>query len=317
MQIIKETEGLQLDANVATIGFFDGVHIGHRFLLEQVKHEALKRGLSSSVITFPTHPGKIVNPNRHIDHITLSAEKIELLQELELDYCFLLQFSKELSRYSAKEFMRSVLKDKFNVHVLVIGYDHRFGYNREDGFNEYVAYGKELGIELIQAREYRGDEGALVSSSYIRDEIRSGNIEEVNGQLGYPYFLNGEVIHGKKLGRTIGFPTANIQVLNGDKMVPKDGVYAVKVHIEGDEKSYGGMLNIGHRPTINNGCNRSIEVHILDFSGDIYGKKMRLTFLKRMRSEVKFETIEGLVNQLNKDECAVRAFLNNTMCNCL
>lgn len=314
MHIIDKQLDKKTEACVATIGFFDGVHLGHRFLLEQVKEEARKRNLKSAVITFPLHPGKVINPNRHIDHLTLKDEKIELLSETGVDYCFLLNFSKELSMFSAKEFMSEILKKRFNVDTLVIGYDHRFGHNRADGFDQYVAYGKELGIKVLQSEAYTDLEvGETISSSVIRQGIEDGAVGLVNKLLGYSYFVNGTVIHGKELGRTIGFPTANIQVVNGDKMVPKDGVYAVRVAIEGDNEKYWGMLNIGHRPTINNGCNRSIEVNIFDFNKDIYDREIRLSFVQRLRAEVRFESIDKLVEQLHKDEATVRTVMKNLM----
>lgn len=317
MQVIEENTNIKLQPSVAAIGFFDGVHLGHKFLINQVKEEAESRGLKSAVITFPLHPSKVINPNRHIDHITLCDEKLELIEETRIDYCFLLNFSKELSQYSAKDFMRLILRDRFNVKVLVIGYDHRFGHNRADGFDQYVDYGKELGIEVLKAKALTRENTEAISSSLVRSAITEGDISLVNSYLGYSYFLNGTVIHGKQLGRTIGFPTANIQVLNGDKMVPKNGVYAVKVKIDGDPKCYWGMLNIGHRPTINNGCNRSIEVNILDFNRDIYREKIRLIFLDRLRAEVRFESIDKLVEQLHADEKNVRGMIGaNYNCNC-
>lgn len=305
MQIIDIESNIKPDANVATIGFFDGVHLGHQFLINQVKEIAEMRGLKSSVLTFLIHPRKVIAPNKPVHQITLCDEKLEQLEKTGLDYCFLLNFSKELSELSARKFMQEVLLKRFNVKILVIGYDHRFGHNRSDGFEQYVSYGKELGIEVIQAKEYKMSKKDI-SSSTIRKALSIGDIDIVNCCLGYSYYINGTVITGKQIGRTIGFPTANIQVVNGDKIIPANGVYAVKVKVEDDDKCYWGMLNIGHRPTINNGCNRSIEVNILDFSRDIYKKKIRLMFIKHLRPEIKFESLEKLVEALHKDEANVR-----------
>lgn len=318
MQIIDLSLNILPEPCVASIGFFDGVHLGHQFLINQVKYEANKRGLKSAVITFPMHPGKVINPTKHIDQLTLADEKFELLEKSGLDYCFLLEFSHNLAQYSAQEFMAKILFATFNVRTLVIGHDHRFGYNRKDGFEQYVEYGKDLGIEVLQAEAFTDEvDGETISSSNIREAIQLGHINLANKQLGYSYFLNGVVVDGKKLGRTIGFPTANIQVSNQDKMVPNDGVYAVKVNIEGDNKCYWGMLNIGLRPTVNNGSNRSIEVNILDFNQDIYRKKIRVIFLKWLRPEIKFDSLDALVDEMKNDEATVRSIMHQEYtCNC-
>ena len=285
----------------ATIGFFDGVHRGHRFLLEQVKEEAAGKGLCPSVITFPTHPRQVLQPDFHPQLLSTPAEKLHLLEEAGIANCILLPFTAELSRLSAKEFML-LLRTEYNVRTLVIGYDHRFGHNRLESFEDYVRYGQELDINIVQARAYT-QENAKVSSSAIREQLSQGEVHTASRLLGYPYPLEGTVTDGYRVGRKIGFPTANLRVDHPLKLVPAEGVYAVKVEVEGQQ--HLGMLNIGHRPTLNNGADRSIEVHILDFAGDIYRQNIRIEFLRFLRPETKFASIEELISQIEKDKEAI------------
>lgn len=285
----------------ATIGFFDGVHRGHRFLLEQVKEEAAGKGLCPSVITFPTHPRQVLQPDFHPQLLSTPTEKLHLLEEAGIANCILLPFTAELSRLSAKEFML-LLRTEYNVRTLVIGYDHRFGHNRLESFEDYVRYGQELDIDIVQARAYT-QENAKVSSSAIRELLSQGEVHTASRLLGYPYPLEGTVTDGYRVGRKIGFPTANLRVDHPFKLVPAEGVYAVKVEVEGQQ--HLGMLNIGHRPTLNNGADRSIEVHILDFAGDIYRQNIRIEFLRFLRPETKFASIEELISQIEKDKEAI------------
>lgn len=285
----------------ATIGFFDGVHRGHRFLLEQVKEEAAGKGLCPSVITFPTHPRQVLQPDFHPQLLSTPVEKLHLLEEAGIANCILLPFTAELSRLSAKEFML-LLRTEYNVRTLVIGYDHRFGHNRLESFEDYVRYGQELDIDIVQARAYT-QENAKVSSSAIRELLSQGEVHTASRLLGYPYPLEGTVTDGYRVGRKIGFPTANLRVDHPFKLVPAEGVYAVKVEVEGQQ--HLGMLNIGHRPTLNNGADRSIEVHILDFAGDIYRQNIRIEFLRFLRPETKFASIEELISQIEKDKEAI------------
>lgn len=285
----------------ATIGFFDGVHRGHRFLLEQVKEEAAGKGLCPSVITFPTHPRQVLQPDFHPQLLSTPAEKLHLLEAAGIANCILLPFTAELSHLSAKEFML-LLRTDYNVRTLVIGYDHRFGHNRLESFEDYVRYGQELDIDIVQARAYT-QENAKVSSSAIRELLSQGEVHTASRLLGYPYPLEGTVTDGYRVGRKIGFPTANLRVDHPFKLVPAEGVYAVKVEVEGQQ--HLGMLNIGHRPTLNNGADRSIEVHILDFAGDIYRQNIRIEFLRFLRPETKFASIEELISQIEKDKEAI------------
>ena len=297
MEIRSDINHQALPPSVATIGFFDGVHRGHRFLINQVKEVAAKDGLCSALITFPVHPRQVIQTTYRPQLLSSPTEKIDLLGTTQVDYCILLPFTQELSLLSAREFMR-LLRDKFNIHTLVIGYDHRFGHNRSESFDDYCRYGEELNIYIVRARAYTDGEDKI-SSSVIRQLLKEGKVSQAEKFLGYNYYLDGTVVDGYKVGRKIGFPTANLQVNCSDKLIPSEGVYAVYVYVEG--KKWAGMLNIGHRPTINNGKNLSIEVNILNFSEDIYHKEMRIEFVKYLRPEEKYDTIDALIAQMHKD----------------
>jgi len=298
VQLLRNIPEVLPQPCVATIGFFDGVHRGHRYLIEQVREVAVAHGFTSGVVTFPVHPRKVVQPEYHPELLTTYEEKVALLAETGLDYCMMLDFTPEVAILSAKEFML-FLYNHYNIRALVIGYDHRFGHNRSEGFEDYVRYGQELGIEVILAHAYI-DKDVAVSSSVIRQLLSEGNVSEAASCLGYDYFLNGIVVSGYRVGRKIGFPTANLRVDDPDKLVPSDGVYAVRVTVAG--QSYGGMLSIGYRPTMANGTDRSIEVNIFNFHSDIYEQYICLSFVRYLRPELKFDSIDELIAQLHKDK---------------
>ena len=283
---------------VATIGFFDGVHLGHRFLIQQVKVAATQTGWQSSIITFPVHPRQVIQSEFQPQLLSSPEEKIELLASTGVDNCILLPFTRELSQLTAYEFMQ-LLYDKYKVRMLVIGYDHRFGHNRTETCEDYCRYGRELGIHIMQATAYTQEQDK-VSSSAIRRALQTGDIRTATKFLGYHYYLEGTVVDGYKVGRKIGFPTANLRVDFPNKLIPSIGVYAVCVYVNGGK--YKGMLNIGYRPTINNGTDLSIEVHILDFQGDIYHQKMRIEFIDFLRPEEKFNSVDELILQMQKDK---------------
>ena len=283
---------------VATIGFFDGVHLGHRFLIQQVKVAATQTGWQSSIITFPVHPRQVIQSEFQPQLLSSPEEKIELLASTGVDNCILLPFTRELSQLTAYEFMQ-LLYDKYKVRMLVIGYDHRFGHNRAETFEDYCRYGRELGIHIMQASAYTQEQDK-VSSSAIRRALQTGDIRTASKFLGYHYYLEGTVVGGYKVGRKIGFPTANLRVDFPNKLIPSIGVYAVYVYVNGEK--HKGMLNIGYRPTINNGTDLSIEVHILDFQGDIYHQKMRIEFIEFLRPEEKFHSVDELILQMQKDK---------------
>ena len=303
MNIIKDTYPQSLPPTVATIGFFDGVHLGHRYLINQVKIAASQFGWCSSIITFPVHPRQVIQSDYQPSLLSSPEEKIELLTSTGIDNCILLPFTRELSMLTAWEFMQ-LLYDQYQVRMLVIGYDHRFGHNRAETFEDYCRYGRELGIHIMQAMAYTQEQDK-VSSSAIRRALLSGDVITAKNYLGYNYFLEGTIVGGYQVGRKIGFPTANLRVYFPNKLIPSIGVYAVRVSVNGQD--YKGMLNIGHRPTINNGTDLSIEVHILDFEGDIYNQKMRIEFIGFLRPETKFDSTEELVLQIQKDkEAAIK-----------
>ncbi|MBR4922406.1 MAG: bifunctional riboflavin kinase/FAD synthetase [Bacteroidaceae bacterium] len=298
MNIIRDTHPQALTPSVATIGFFDGVHLGHRHLINQVKMAASLNGWCSSIITFPVHPRQVIQSDYQPLLLSSPEEKIELLASTGIDNCILLPFTRELSQLTAWEFMQ-LLYEQYQVRMLVIGYDHRFGHNRAETFEDYCRYGRELGIHIMQATAYTQEQDK-VSSSAIRRALLSGEVSTATKYLGYPYFLQGTIVSGYQVGRKIGFPTANLQVDFSNKLVPSIGVYAVYVYVNGQK--YKGMLNIGHRPTLNNGTDLSIEVHILDFEGDIYHQPMRIEFVDFLRAEAKFQSTEELALQIQKDK---------------
>ena len=298
MNIIRDTHPQALTPSVATIGFFDGVHLGHRHLINQVKMAASLNGWCSSIITFPVHPRQVIQSDYQPSLLSSPEEKIELLATTGIDNCILLLFTKELSQLTAWEFMQ-LLYEQYQVRMLVIGYDHRFGHNRAETFEDYCRYGRELGIHIMQATAYTQEQDK-VSSSAIRRALLSGEVSTATKYLGYSYFLQGTIVGGYQVGRKIGFPTANLRVDFSNKLIPSVGVYAVYVYVNGQK--YKGILNIGHRPTLNNGADLSIEVHILDFEGDIYHQPMRIEFIDFLRTEAKFQSTEELALQIQKDK---------------
>ena len=287
---------------VASVGFFDGVHIGHRYLIKQVKEEAKRLGLPSAIVTFPVHPRKVLQKDYQPALLCGFEEKLEQLATTQIDNVISLPFTPELSRLSARAFMQKVLKEKIGVHTLFVGYDHRFGHNREEDFSDYKKYGEELGIRVIQASEYQV-EGENVSSTKIRLLLKSGEILRANSLLSYRYTLSGKIVEGFQVGRTIGFPTANIRSWERFKVVPALGVYAVLVHIR--DIIYKGMLYIGTRPTLHNDPEISVEVNILDFSGDLYEQSLTVEFVDFIRGDRKFDAMEELVEQIHKDKSMV------------
>lgn len=311
MKFITLTDPLPYQACVATIGFFDGVHRGHRFLIRQLTRYAVGHDLASLLVTFRTHPRQVMQAAYQPQLLTTYDEKCRQLATTGADYCLTLDFTTALAALSARRFMAEILKEKLSVKVLVIGYDHRFGHDRSEGFAEYVEYGRELGMEVVRADAFAMSE-VNVSSSMVRACLAEGEVGIAARCLTRPYEITGRVVHGFHVGHELGFPTANIQVEDSQKLIPKNGVYAVwvKGKIGGEEHVWGGMLNIGLRPTMENGENRTIEVHLLDFAGDLYGCRLTLSFVRRLRDERKFRNKGELVHQLREDEAMVRMILN-------
>lgn len=305
MRLITESPS-DLSPCVATIGCFDGVHRGHRYLIDQVCEEARNEGLCSALITFPLPPRSVIHPEVPPRLLSCLQQKIDLLEQTAADYCILLPFTVELSRLSARQFMQ-LLHERYHIQTLLIGYDHRFGHNRSEGFEDYCRYGDELGMKILRARALE-ERGCSISSSLIRSLLSEGDVAQANHYLGYHYYLDGTVVDGYKVGRTIGFPTANLLPSCAEKLIPAHGVYAIYADVDGNR--YPGMLNIGCRPTVDNGTNISIEAHLLDFTGNIYHHQIRISFEQYIRPEQKFAGLDALVAQLNLDKERVRHLLS-------
>ena len=290
---------------VATIGFFDGVHRGHRYLIDQMITVATEAGMESMVITFDRHPRQVLHSDYLPQMLSTLEEKKALLENTPADHIEILTFDEQLAALSAHDFMKQVLRERLNVRKLVIGYDNRFGHNRSEGFEDYVRYGQELGIEVIQAMPLSEPDKEAISSSYIRACLLVGNVWGANEALGYAYSLTGRVTDGFHEGRKIGFPTANLNTDGIGKLVPASGVYAVHVQLENEQHLRPAMMNIGTRPTYD-GQLQTLEVHIFDFDSDIYGQQLRVVFDRRIRNEMKFSSPQELAKQLEKDKEEIR-----------
>lgn len=305
MQIYPSIESFSGAQNVVlTTGTFDGVHKGHRVILDRLLRISEKINGESVLLTFDPHPRKIVKPDEPILLLSTIEEKIELLAETGLSHLVIQPFDLDFSRISSTDFITSLLVKQLGVKRLVIGYDHHFGRNREGSFAHLSESSMNYGFEVEEIPVQEVDDIA-VSSTKIRNAIQEAQVEIAAEWLGYHYFINGEVVRGKGIGRTLRFPTANIQVNSQEKMIPGNGVYLVKAFLSGDQKPYIAMCNIGFNPTVG-GNHRTVEVHILNFSGDIYGKQIRVTFVKKIRDEQKFNSLQELQNQLITDAAFVR-----------
>jgi riboflavin kinase/FMN adenylyltransferase len=288
---------------VATIGFFDGVHRGHQFLIANVMEEARKAGLQSLVITFDRHPRQVLSQDYQPRLLTTLERKLQLLSLTGVDNVAVLHFTKEMAGLSAHDFMQQILHDKLNVRELIIGYDNRFGHNRAEGFDDYVGYGKEMGIKVMQSTPFSvGD--IKVSSSLTRSFLEGGEVEMAARCLGRPYELSGTVVKGFQQGRKLGFPTANLDTGDSGLLIPKGGVYAVKASIDDHQRLMPAMMDIGTRPTYG-GTKLSLETNIFNFHGCLYGKPLSVQFIKRIRDDIKFDSIEALAAQIQKDKEAI------------
>ena len=281
---------------VATIGFFDGVHCGHRFLLRQVVGKAAELGLPSVVVSFSNHPASVLRPELRPLLLTSSAEKVGLLRSAGADCVALIDFTPDISHMSARDFMQEFLLKTLNVKVLLMGYDHHFGSDRLKGFHEYEKIAHKIGLHIERAHECLVD-GVPVSSSRIRKLMAAAQIDQVNRLLGYTYSVSGVVEHGNAIGTTLGFPTANIR-LNSAKQLPASGVYSVVALVNGVE--YRALANIGTNPTVGND-HLSLEVHLLDFQGDLYDQSLVIAFHRFLRHEQKFASLSDLQHQIQRD----------------
>lgn len=297
MEFIEDIEHFENEGLALTIGFFDGVHAGHRYLIDQVRAVADDEHLKAAIFTFWPHPRITLNEHYKPNLLNSLDEKKELLMSSPLDYCIMTDFSMDLANLVAFDFMKEVLVKKLNVKHLIVGYDHRFGRNREEGFDDYVKHGLELGIKVTQADPY-SDNNYTISSSFIRQLLAVGEINMANHYLGYPYALSGTVEKGQQVGRTIGFPTANLKLNIPNKCLPKIGVYAAMVGV--GDKHYKSMLYIGTRPTTTVD-ELSIEAHLFNYEGDLYGQNITIYVEDRIRNQHKFEDLATLKKQLQKD----------------
>ena len=289
---------------VLTIGTFDGVHVGHQKILQQVKMEAEKIGGESVLFTFYPHPRMVLYPESHgLKLLQTQEEKMTKLARVGVENCIVYPFTFDFSRLSAIEFVRDILVNKLQIKKLVIGYDHQFGKNREGNIEFLKEICDVYGFEVIEIPAQDID-AVNVSSTKIRNAILDGDITKANEYLGEKFELTGTIVHGQAIGKTIGFPTANIQVNSALKLIPGNGVYAVDVRVK--DSHYFGMLNIGNRPTINENADRTIEVHILDFSGEIYAEEITVRFIDKLRDEKQFIDLQELQNQLKEDEKFIR-----------
>lgn len=288
---------------------FDGIHVGHRVLLNETINKAQSISGESVIITFWPHPRLVLNKESDsLRFLTSLEEKTMLFSRLGIDHLVILPFDTALAQLTAAQFTEQILVNQVNMKHLIVGYNHRFG---SDGYlhqTNYEALGQQLGFEVTRIAPVEA-QGENASSTAIRQHLEKGNINEANILLGYPYLITGRVVGGQRLGRTLGFPTANIEVEEAAKQIPRDGVYACKVHTIGSE--YNGMLNIGFRPTVSTQKDfRTIEVHILDFNQDIYSEEITVEFIARVRDEMQFNGIEQLKEQLKHDEAQVRQLLS-------
>jgi riboflavin kinase / FMN adenylyltransferase len=308
MIIHEGYENLKLHEPVVTTGIFDGVHRGHRALLDNLVSRAKTLYGESVVVTFSPHPRLVLDKNPGgLYFLTTPDEKVALLEEAGVDHLVVIHFTREFSAISACDFVKGILVDMIRTRQLVIGYDHHFGRGGEGNFKTVEQCAESYGLEVERVKGFY-TEGGPVSSSSIRNALIAGDLEEANYRLGYFYALSGKVVRGRQIGRTIGFPTANVEPDYEHKLIPCNGVYAVEVMI--GSENYPGMLSIGSNPTVNNDpTRRFIEVNILDFDKDIYGKKITLVFRKRLRNELKFENAVQLAEQIKIDrEQVVKIF---------
>ncbi|MEP0131767.1 MAG: bifunctional riboflavin kinase/FAD synthetase [Eudoraea sp.] len=281
-----------------TIGTFDGVHIGHRKILERLINDAKKTGLRATVLTFFPHPRMVLQKDTEIRLLNTIQEKIKILEFIGLDYLIIHPFTLEFSRLSSTEFVRDILVNELKVKKIIIGYDHRFGRNRNANIQDLSAFGNTLNFEVEEIPAQEIDD-VSVSSTKIRNALIEGDIKTANEYLGYNYMLTGDVKKGKGLGRQLNFPTANLFIAEEYKLIPKNGVYVVKSIL--NDKLYYGMMNIGFNPTVN-GSSKSIEIHFFDFKADLYEQNIQVDILERIRDEHKFNSLEELKAQLLKDK---------------
>jgi len=305
MKIIKGLKTNDLKSNsIVTIGTFDGVHLGHKKIIKMLIEKAKEDGLKSILLTFFPHPRMVLQKDANIKLINTLDEKSQILEELRLDFLTIEEFTQQFSRITAVEFVRDILVNKLNAKQIIIGYNHRFGRNRAANINDLTEFGETFGFKVHQISAEDIDEVAI-SSTKIRIALKEGDMEKANSFLGYEFMLTGTVNKGKGLGRTIGFPTANLLIEESYKLIPKNGVYIISCNYN-SRKLYG-MMNIGTNPTVD-GDGQFIEIHFFDFDKDIYGEKIQVNMHSRIRDEQKFKSIDALTQQLKKDKKTTLTF---------
>ena len=292
---------------IITIGTFDGVHLGHQSILKKVVEAKENNTYEASLLTFFPHPRMVLQQDTSIKLLNTIDEKAELLDKFGIDNLIIHPFDAAFSNLSAEEFVKEILIDRLNIHKIIIGHDHRFGKNRTADISDLILFGKKYGFEVEQINAHEIDEIAI-SSTKIRKALMEGNIKLANQFLGYSYFISGKVIEGKKIGRTLGFPTANIQINESYKLLPNNGVYIVSSEI--NDILYFGMMNIGNNPTLGEN-EQSIEVHYFDMSENIYNKKLKISILEHIRDEQKFNSLTELQAQLEKDKLFSLNYIQN------
>ena len=304
MKIIENLKNYtEKTAKVLSLGMFDGVHLGHVSIINQLKEIAQKYDLETAILTFWPHPRKVFNPNDELHLLNTLDEKIALLEKAGIEVVFLQEFDENFRNLTGEEFIELILVEKLNVKHVIIGYDHVFGKNKSGNFDLLQQLSEKLGYDVAQLKAVK--EGDFnISSTKIRNCLGNGNIIGANKMLGYHYSVSGKVVDGKKLGRTIGYPTANLEI-NELKLLPKKGAYIVEVYVK--NKFYKGMLSIGTNPTVN-GEKLTVEVYILDFNEEIYGEEITVKFRDFLHEEIKFESLEKLIERLDEDKRLTEEF---------
>lgn len=304
MEIIHDIYNIDAVPTVATIGSFDGIHRGHVAMIEETKLRAAKLGLPVTLVTFSGHPRLLFDSAQSPFLLSSQQVRMERLAATGVERCVVLDFNRELATMTAREFMSEILAKRLNVKLLVLGYDHRFGRPEpEVNADTYISYGKELGIDVVRAARYN-EEGMKVSSSQVRRALAVGDVETSALLLGYRYTLRGHVVHGAALGRKLGFPTANIEPDEPMQLLPLNGVYEVTATLEG--KQYKGVLNVGTKPTVTGDGHRTVELFIIDFEDNIYGCNIEVSFVRRLREERRFASLDELKAQIAKDVASVK-----------
>jgi riboflavin kinase / FMN adenylyltransferase len=291
---------------IATIGTFDGVHLGHQKILKKLIADAKNSGLETVLLTFEKHPRNILNENLNIKVLTTNEEKAYLLQTFGIENLIIHPFNEAFSELSGEDFVKNILVDQLKIKKIIIGYDHRFGKNRSSDIQDLIQFSKKYHFEVVQISAEELNEIAI-SSTQIRNAIKNGKIALANQFLGYHFSFSGTVVLGKQLGRTIGFPTANIEIPFIEKIIPKNGVYIVQGYWA--NKTQNGIMNIGLKPTVD-GLNQTIEVHFFNLNENLYGKEIKISFLEFIRDEKKFNSVEELKNQIQNDKVTSQEYFN-------